>query len=203
MEFYGINIETWYLTIPFFFYFGVFFHEISHALCAILTRCSDVKLSFFNEEKNMSVSYNTDSMWKVRFIGLAPTLTAFGVLISAYLTKGGLGWGSGALIFGLLRYSSWSDFFPEVGTGETIKAQETYHRTQRGIRVFIAAVIIWTISSIVAGFMGRPYEGWVVESVGQYVALMSFYYGVWVYLNDNPEPINSGEELWFISTSSP
>jgi len=203
MEFYGITIETWFLTIPFFFYFGVFFHEISHALCAILTRCSDVKLSFFNEEKNMSVSYNTDSMWKVRFIGLAPTLTAIGVLISAYLTRGQLGWGSGALIFGLLRYSSWSDFFPEVGTGGTIKAQETYHRTQRGIRVFIAAVIIWTISSIVAGFMIRPYEGWVIESVGQYVALMSFYYGVWVYLKDNPEPINSGEELWFISTSSP
>ena len=147
----------------------------------------------------MSVSYNTDTMWKVRLVGLAPTLTAIGVLVSAYLTKGGLGWGSGSLIFGLLRYSSWSDFFPEVGTGGTIKAQETYHRTQRGIRIFIAAVIIWVISSIVAGSMGTPYGGWVVESVGQMVALMSFYYGVWVYLSDNPEPFNSAEDMIYVS----
>jgi len=199
MDLYGVVVETWFLTIPFFFYFGVFFHEISHGLCAILTRCSNVKITFFDEDKNMSVSYNTDTMWKVRFIGLAPTLTAIGVLISAYLTKGGLGWGSGALIFGLLRYSSWSDFFPEVGTGGTIKAQETYHRTQRGIRIFIAVILIWVISGVVARSMGTPYGGWVVESVGQMVALMSFYYGVWVYLSDNPEPFNSGEEMIFVS----
>mgnify|MGYP003627626963 CR=1 FL=1 len=148
----------------------------------------------------MSVSYNTDAMWKVRAIGLAPIITAFGVLVFAYLLKGQIGWGSGSLIFGLVRYTSWTDIFPLVATGGTVRPQEIYNRTQRGIKILTVALLIW----VVVGIMVKSKTGWgpfVIETVGGLVSLMSFYYGAWVYFSYNTEPINTAEEMFFIRSN--
>jgi len=176
----ALVFEWVFLIYPGALFAGILLHEPAHFLAAKLIRAQNVKMGLTKNGNVGSVKYNLRfgerfQGLKIRFVGLAPIITASIIIFLNYSSVNKLEFyllGSGFIVF-----TSWSDLSINNAKGRGSTAKILYHKVPKTVRLTLAGFFIWFGTSFLvvkAGSIGLfPY---VIEMTGQLSALFIGYY---------------------------
>tara|TARA_R110002012_G_scaffold120262_2_gene269469 strand:+ start:472 stop:1023 length:552 start_codon:yes stop_codon:yes gene_type:complete len=172
-----------FLLYPFALIVGIALHEPTHLLAAYIAGGKNIKIGIKNKGNLGFIKYDLHdfSTLKVRFVGLAPIITAAIVTIINFITHNRLEWYCFA--FGLIIYMSWKDISVEAALTGKSKIQKIYHSVPKYIRIFAVSWLFWQLTKVLVGLAGEVgMMAAAVELGGQSTSLLTAYYATYLFV---------------------